>query len=118
VARVHHFDLPVAKSTATAERVAAIHNFERREGVPSARQLRDAELAEKIKAIHTESKCAYGARGSQRVPHPQAETARDLIQRHFGPCEEMDGRRVGDNPSKPSVKPDQVQRGVHRWQWN
>ena len=27
---------------------------------------------------------------------PEAEAARDLIQRHFGPCEEMDRRYVGD----------------------
>jgi putative transposase len=30
------------------------------------------------------------------VPDPQAELARDLIQRHFGPSEEMDRRYVGD----------------------
>jgi putative transposase len=30
------------------------------------------------------------------VPDPQAELTRDLIQRHFGPSEEMDRRYVGD----------------------
>jgi transposase InsO family protein len=30
------------------------------------------------------------------VPDPTAETAKDLIQRHFGPCPEMDRRYVGD----------------------
>jgi hypothetical protein len=30
------------------------------------------------------------------VPDPEAELARDLIQRHFGPCEEIDRRYVGD----------------------
>ena len=30
------------------------------------------------------------------VADPDAEAARDLIQRHFGPCEEMDRRYVGD----------------------
>ena len=27
---------------------------------------------------------------------PEAEAAKDLIERHFGPCEEMDRRYVGD----------------------
>ena len=30
------------------------------------------------------------------VADPDAEAATDLIQRHFGPCEEMDRRYVGD----------------------
>ena len=30
------------------------------------------------------------------VADPDAEAAKDLIQRHFGPCEEMDRRYVGD----------------------
>jgi len=30
------------------------------------------------------------------VADPDAEAARDLIQRHFGPCDEMDRRYVGD----------------------
>ena len=30
------------------------------------------------------------------VADPQAEAAKDLIQRHFGPCEELDRRYVGD----------------------
>jgi putative transposase len=30
------------------------------------------------------------------IAYPQAERARDLIQRHFGPCEEFDRRYVGD----------------------
>ena len=35
--------------------------YERRNGVPSARQLSDADLLEQIRAIHTESKGTYGA---------------------------------------------------------
>ena len=30
------------------------------------------------------------------VPDPEAEAAKDLIQRHFGPCAEIDRRYVGD----------------------
>ena len=30
------------------------------------------------------------------VPDPEAERAKDLIQRHFGPCTEVDRRYVGD----------------------
>lgn len=30
------------------------------------------------------------------IPDPDAERARDLIQRHFGPCTELDRRYVGD----------------------
>jgi putative transposase len=105
--------------------------YQRRNGAPSARQLSDAELTEKITAIHAESKGTYGAPrvhkellhrhipcGKRKVTRlmrlaglegrckkrwrtttvadPDAEAARDLIQRHFGPCEEMDRRYVGD----------------------
>ena len=105
--------------------------YQRRNGAPSAREVSDAELLEKIKAIHAESKGTYGApRVHQELLHrhvaagkrkvtrlmrqgglegrckkrwrtttladPDAEAARDLIQRHFGPCEEMDRRYVGD----------------------
>jgi len=105
--------------------------YQRRNGAPSARAVTDAELTEKIKAIHDESKGTYGSPrihrelgyrgvvcGRRRVTRlmrqaglegrckkrwrkttvadPEAEAARDLIQRHFGPCEEMDRRYVGD----------------------
>ena len=105
--------------------------YERRNGVPSRREVSDAELLEKIKAIHTESKGTYGAPrihkellhrhiacGKRKVTRlmrqaglegrckkrwrkttvadPAAESTRDLIQRHFGPCAEMDRRYVGD----------------------
>ena len=40
--------------------------YQRRNGVPSARQLSDAELLEQITAIHTESKGTYGAPGCTR----------------------------------------------------
>jgi putative transposase len=105
--------------------------YERRNGVPSARSVTDAELTKKIVAIHAESKRTYGsprihkelghrqvACGRRRVTRlmriaglegrckkhwrtttvadPAAEAARDLIQRNFGPCEEMDRRYVGD----------------------
>ena len=105
--------------------------YQRRNGAPSAREVSDAELLEKIKAIHAESKGTYGAprihqellhrhvaAGKRKVTRlmrqaglegrckkrwrtttvadPDAEAARDLIQRHFGPCVEMDRRYVGD----------------------
>jgi putative transposase len=105
--------------------------YERKKDVPSARELTDAELLEKIVAIHTESKGTYGAPrvhkellhrhvpcGKRKVTRlmrqaglegrckkrwrkttvadPDAEAARDLIQRHFGPCTELDRRYVGD----------------------
>ena len=105
--------------------------YQRRNGVPSARQVGDAELTEQITAIHDESKGTYGsprihhelghrgvACGKRRVTRlmriaglegrckkrwrkttvadPDAEAARDLIQRQFGPCEEIDRRYVGD----------------------
>ena len=98
--------------------------YQRRNGVPSQREVADAELLEQISAIHTESKGTYGAPrihkellhrhvacGKRKVTRlmrqaglegrckkrwrkttvadPDAELARDLIQRHFGPCEEM-----------------------------
>jgi transposase InsO family protein len=105
--------------------------YERAKGIPSQREVTDAELTEKIIAIHTESKGTYGAPrihkellhrhiacGKRRVSRlmrqaglegrckkrwrtttvadPEAEAARDLIQRHFGVCEEIDRRYVGD----------------------
>lgn len=105
--------------------------YERKKQIPSARDLTDAELTEKIAAVHNESKGTYGylrvhtalrkegvevgkrrvrrlmrqagleGRAKKRwrkttVPDPQAEAAKDLIQRHFGPCTELDRRYVGD----------------------
>ena len=105
--------------------------YQRRNGVPSTREVSDADLLEKITAIHAESKGTYGAprihkellhrhiacgkrkvtglmrqaglegRCKKRwrtttVADPDAEAARDLIQRHFGPCTEIDRRYVGD----------------------
>jgi putative transposase len=105
--------------------------YERKQDVPSQRELTDTELTEKITAVHTESKGTYGsprvhqelvkrgvACGRRRVrrlmrraglegrckkrwrkttvPDPEAERAKDLIQRHFGPCTELDRRYVGD----------------------
>jgi transposase InsO family protein len=105
--------------------------YQRRQATPSARATSDAELTEKITAIHSESKGTYGSPrvhralrkagtecGKRRVRRlmrqaglegrakkrwrtttmadPAAEAARDLIQRHFGPCEEVDRRYVGD----------------------
>ena len=105
--------------------------YERRNDVPSRREVTDAELLELIRAIHKESNGTYGAPrihnellhrhiacGKRKVTRlmrqaglegrckkrwrkttvadPDAEAARDLIQRHFGPCEEMDRRYVGD----------------------
>jgi transposase InsO family protein len=105
--------------------------YQRRQANPSARATSDAELTEKITAIHTESKGTYGSPrvhralrkagtecGKRRVRRlmrqaglegrckkrwrkttvadPAAEAARDLIGRHFGPCEEVDRRYVGD----------------------
>jgi putative transposase len=105
--------------------------YQRNTGIPSARQVGDAELTEQIEAIHNESKGTYGAPrihkelghrqvtcGKRRVTRlmriaglegrckkrwrkttladPEAEAARDLIQRHFGPTDELDRRYVGD----------------------
>ena len=105
--------------------------YQRLTARPSAREVTDAELGEKITAIHTESKGTYGSPrvhaelrrhgvgvGKRRVarlmaraglegrhkkrwrkttvPDPDAERARDLIGRHFGPCAEVDRRYVGD----------------------
>ena len=105
--------------------------YERRKGIPSKREVTDAELLVTIRAIHKESNGTYGAprihqellhrhiASSKRkvtrlmrqaglegrckkrwrkttVANPEAELARDLIQRHFGPCEEFDRRYVGD----------------------
>ena len=105
--------------------------YERRRGVPSQREVADAELSEKINAVFAESNGTYGSPrvhkelvnrgvpcGRRRVrrlmrraglegrckkrwrkttvPDPAAEAAKDLIQRHFGPCEELDRRYVGD----------------------
>jgi transposase InsO family protein len=105
--------------------------YERKKDVPSNRDVTDAELTEKIKEIHAESKGTYGAPrvhkellhrhiacGKRRVTRlmrqaglegrckkrwrkttvadPDAEAALDLIQRHFGPCTELDRRYVGD----------------------
>jgi transposase InsO family protein len=120
----------VAKACGLLE-VSKSAYYERAKGVPSARQVSDAELTEKIIAIHTESGGTYGAPrihkellhrhvacGKRRVTRlmrhaglegrckkrwrkttvadPNAEAALDLIQRHFGPCTEMDRRYVGD----------------------
>jgi len=105
--------------------------YQRRDGVPSARAITDAELTEQIQAVHAESKGTYGSPrihrelghrgvtcGRRRVTRlmwmaglegrckkrwrkttvadPEAEAAKDLIQRQFGPCAEMDRRYVGD----------------------
>ena len=105
--------------------------YERKKAIPSARNVTDAELTEKINEVHDESNGTYGylrvrkaladegvevgkwrvrrlmraagleGRAKKRwrtttVADPEAEAAKDLIQRHFGPCEELDRRYVGD----------------------
>jgi len=105
--------------------------YQRRRAQPSRREVTDAELTAKIRAIHDESSGTYGSPlvhaelvrrgvncGRRRVrrlmrqaglegrckrrwrkttiPDPEAELAKDLIQRHFGPCTELDARYVGD----------------------
>jgi transposase InsO family protein len=105
--------------------------YERKKAIPSARQVTDAELTEKINEVHDDSNGTYGylrvrkaladegvevgkwrvrrlmratgleGRAKKRwrtttVADPEAEAAKDLIQRHFGPCEELDRRYVGD----------------------
>jgi transposase InsO family protein len=106
--------------------------YQRRKNMPSARDLSDAALVEKIRLVHDDSDGTYGAPrvhrellardvacGRRRVrrlmrihglegrckkrwrrttiqdPAAEAE-ALDLIQRHFGPCEVLDARYVGD----------------------
>jgi len=61
----------VAKACGLLE-VSKSAYYERRNGAPSARTLSDAELLEKITAIHTESKGTYGA--------PRIH--RELLHRH------------------------------------
>jgi len=105
--------------------------YERKNGLPSVREVTDAELLGKIRQVHAESNGTYGylrvyralrdegeGVGRRRVrrlmcraglegrakrrfrtttlPDPDAEAARDLIQRHFGPGVELDTRYVGD----------------------
>jgi hypothetical protein len=48
-----------------------------------------------MRAAGLEGRCKKRWRKTT-VPDPAAELARDLIQRHFGPSEEMDRRYVGD----------------------
>jgi transposase InsO family protein len=48
-----------------------------------------------MRAAGLEGRCKKRWRKTT-VADPGAEAARDLIQRHFGPCEEMDRRYVGD----------------------
>lgn len=106
--------------------------YQRQKQIPSARDVSDGELVEKIREVHDDSDGTYGsprvhkellargvACGRRRVrrlmvadglegrckkrwrtttiqdPAAQAE-ALDLIQRHFGPCEILDARYVGD----------------------
>ena len=105
--------------------------YQRRQAIPSRREVTDRELTAVIGEIHAESKGTYGsprvhaelvhrgvACGRRRVtrlmrraglegrckkrwrkttiPDPDAERAKDLIQRHFGPCTELNARYVGD----------------------
>lgn len=105
--------------------------YQRLCATPSARELSDAELTDKICEIHADSKGTYGSprvhaelrhqdiRTSKRriarlmraaglegrarkrwrtttIPDPDAEAARDLIAREFGPGVEIDRRYVGD----------------------
>jgi transposase InsO family protein len=120
----------VAKACGLLE-VSKSAYYERAKGIPSQREVTDAELLEQIIAIHTESRGTYGAPrihkellhrhiayGKRKVTRlmrqaglegrckkrwrtttvadPDAEAARDLIQRHFGVCEEIGRRYVGD----------------------
>jgi transposase InsO family protein len=105
--------------------------YQRRNAVPSTRDVTDADLKGKIREIHAESDGTYGSPrvhhellnrgvicGRRRVrrlmreeglegkckkrwrkttiPDPAVEAAKDLIQRHFGPCTEINCRYVGD----------------------
>jgi hypothetical protein len=104
---------------------------QRRRAEPSPRDVADAELADKVRQVHTDSDGTYGSprvtaelrhrgetcgrrrvrrlmrqaglegRAKKRwrtttIPDPDVERARDLIQREFGPCTEVDRRYVGD----------------------
>ena len=105
--------------------------YQRKKALPSERDVSDADLLGRIRAVHTESKGTYGsprvhhelrrqgmACGRRRVRRlmrqaglegrckkrwrkttvadPDAERAKDLIGRHFGPSTELDRRYVGD----------------------
>ncbi len=53
------------------------------------------KVARLMRAAGLEGRCKKRWRKTT-VVDPDAEAARDLIGRHFGPCEEMDRRYVGD----------------------
>ena len=57
----------VAKACGLLE-VSKSAYYQRRNGVPSQREVADAELLEQISAIHAESKGTYGAQDPQRAP--------------------------------------------------
>ena len=106
--------------------------YQRKQQIPSARDVSDTDLVKKIRQVHDTSDGTYGAPrvhqellargvacGRRRVrrlmvreglegrckkrwrkttiqdPATEAE-ALDLIQRHFGPCQILDARYVGD----------------------
>jgi len=68
-----------------------IHQELRQRGVDCSRR----RVTRLMRWAGLEGRCKKRWR-TTTVPDPAAEAARDLIQRHFGPCQEMDRRYVGD----------------------
>ena len=77
-----------SKGTYGAPRV---HRELRNQGVHVGKK----RVARLLIAAGLEGRCKKRWRKTT-VPDPDAERARDLIQRHFGPCTEIDRRYVGD----------------------
>jgi transposase InsO family protein len=77
-----------AKGTYGSPRV---HGELRNQGVHVGKK----RVARLMVAAGLEGRCKKRWRKTT-IPDPAAERARDLIQRHFGPCAEIDRRYVGD----------------------
>ncbi len=68
-----------------------VHRELRNQGVHVGKK----RVARLMAAAGLEGRCKKRWRKTT-IPDPEAERARDLIQRHFGPCTEIDRRYVGD----------------------
>ena len=68
-----------------------VHAELAKRGTPCGRR----RVTRLMRAAGLEGRCKKRWRKTT-VPDPDAERAKDLIQRHFGPCTELDRRYVGD----------------------